>query len=101
MVIERRLTAVAAAGLALALYNPRSATRTAQLKRVLAVLGAHREPATPVGVVADATRAGERVERTTLAELDRAVVDMRTLLLVAGDTATEAGPWLVADRGAT
>ena len=42
-VVERRLTAVAAAGLALALYNPRSRTRTWQLERVLEVLREHRD----------------------------------------------------------
>lgn len=96
--VERRLTAVAAAGLALALYNPRSATRTWQLDRVLAVLGEHRDPATPVGVVTDAGRPGQSVARTTLAGVDPAVVTMRTVLLVAGESARLAGPWLVAER---
>ncbi len=60
-VVERRLTAVAAAGLALALYNPRSRTRTWQLERVLDVLREHRDADTPVAVVTDAARPGQRV----------------------------------------
>ena len=59
-VVERRLTAVAAAGLALALYNPRSRTRTWQLERVLEVLREHRDGDTPVAVVTDAARPGQR-----------------------------------------
>jgi precorrin-3B C17-methyltransferase len=99
-VVERRLTAVAAAGLALALYNPRSRTRTWQLERVLEVLREHREGETPVAVVTDAARPGEHVARTTLATLDPETVTMRSLIVVAGDSGRVAGPWLVAERGA-
>jgi precorrin-3B C17-methyltransferase len=99
-VVERRLTAVAAAGLALALYNPRSRTRTWQLDRVLDVLREHRDADTPVAVVTDAARAGQRMERATLATLDAEIVTMRSLLVVAGESGRAAGPWLVAERGA-
>jgi precorrin-3B C17-methyltransferase len=99
-VVERRLTAVAAAGLALALYNPRSRTRTWQLERVLEVLREHREDDTPVAVVTDAARPGEHVAQATLATLDPQAVTMRSLLVVAGESGQVAGPWLVAERGA-
>ncbi len=96
--IERRLGAVAAAGLALALYNPRSRERAWQLGRVLEVLREHRDDATAVALVDDATRPGQRLERTTLDAVDPERVTMRTLVLVAGDGARDAGPWLVAER---
>jgi precorrin-3B C17-methyltransferase len=99
-VVERRLTAVAAAGLALALYNPRSRTRTWQLERVLEVLREHRDAQTPVAVVTDAARPGQRVEHATLATLDTEAVTMRSLLVVAGDSGRVAGGWLLAERGA-
>jgi precorrin-3B C17-methyltransferase len=99
-VVERRLTGVAAAGLALALYNPRSRARTWQLERVLEVLREHRDADTPVAVVTDAARTGERVERATLATLDPEAVTMRSLLVVAGESGRVAGDWLVAQRGA-
>jgi precorrin-3B C17-methyltransferase len=99
-VVERRLTAVAAAGLALALYNPRSRTRTWQLERVLDVLREHRDARTPVGVVTDAARPGQRVERATLTTLDTDAVTMRSLLVVAGDSGRVTGEWLLAERGA-
>jgi precorrin-3B C17-methyltransferase len=99
-VVERRLTAVAAAGLALALYNPRSRTRTWQLERVLDVLREHRYADTPVAVVSDAARPGEHIARATLATLDPGMVNMRSLIVVAGDSGRAVGPWLVAERGA-
>lgn len=98
--VEWRLAAVAAAGLALALYNPRSKRRAEQFDRALEVLAEHRAADTPVCLVHDAARSTETVERTTLAELDPERVTMRTLVLVAGEGAQEAGPWLVAERGA-
>jgi precorrin-3B C17-methyltransferase len=99
-VVERRLTAVAAAGLALALYNPRSRTRTWQLERVLEILREHRPDDTAVAVVTDAARPGESVARATLSTLDAEIVTMRSLIVVAGDSGSVAGPWLVAERGA-
>jgi precorrin-3B C17-methyltransferase len=97
-VVARRLSALAASGIALALYNPRSRSRP--LERALALLREHRPPETPVVVATDVARPGESVLATTLAELDADAVTMRSLLLVAGDTARWAGPWLVATRGA-
>ncbi|HMJ33429.1 MAG TPA: precorrin-3B C(17)-methyltransferase [Baekduia sp.] len=98
--VEHRLRALAGSGLALALYNPRSSRRTEGLHRAVAILRAARPGATPVVLAHDVTRAGELVERTTLAGLDAERVTMRTVVLVAGDTAVDAGPWLVALRGA-
>jgi precorrin-3B C17-methyltransferase len=97
--VERRLVALAGSGLALALYNPRSSRRTAGFDRALAILRAARPERTPVVVAHDVTRPGEAIERTTLGALDPERVTMRTVVLVAGDTAVPAGPWLVALRG--
>ncbi|MCW2996049.1 MAG: precorrin-3 methylase, partial [Conexibacter sp.] len=97
--VEHRLTALAGSGLALALYNPRSSRRTEGFDRAIAILRAARPDATPVVLAHDVARPGELVERTTLAALDPERVTMRTVVLVAGDTAAQAGPWLVALRG--
>jgi precorrin-3B C17-methyltransferase len=97
--VERRLTALADSGLALALYNPRSSRRTAGFDRALTVLRAARPGETPVVLAHDVTRPDEQVEHTTLAALDPERVTMRTVVVVAGDTAAEVGPWLVALRG--
>ena len=97
--VERRLAAVCGAGLALALYNPRSSRRAEQFGRALDLLLEQRAGNTPVCLVHDAGRPGEAVERTTLADLDPERVTMRTLVLVAGEGCSELGPWLVAERG--
>ncbi|WP_445151584.1 SAM-dependent methyltransferase [Baekduia sp. Peel2402] len=97
--IEHRLRALAPSGIALALYNPRSSRRTEGFDRAIAILREARGDDGPVVLAHDVTRPGEQVERTTLGTLDPERVTMRTVVLVAGDTAAEAGPWLVALRG--
>ena len=98
--VERRLIALAASGIALALYNPRSATRTEPFEQALEVLRSLRGPETTAIVATDVARPGETLLTTTLATLDPQTVTMRSLVLIAGESATWAGPHLVATRGA-
>ena len=98
-VIERRLQAAAEADLVVALYNPRSAGRTWQLPAALDILRRHRPPATPVGLVTDATRPSQRVVHTTLAEVDPADVGMTTCVVVGATTTTTVAGRMVTPRG--
>ncbi|MGW4437173.1 precorrin-3B C(17)-methyltransferase [Streptomyces sp. NPDC004596] len=86
-VIERRVRAAAEADIVVTFYNPRSRGRDWQLPKALAVLAGHRDPATPVGVVRNASRPDESSRLTTLGGLDPATVDMMTVVTV-GNTAT-------------
>ncbi|MBB1024155.1 ATP-binding protein, partial [Dietzia sp. DQ12-76] len=92
-VISRRLDAIAAADLVLAVYNPASRSRTRQVADARDVLLRHRDPATPVIVGRDVGREGESLAITTLAELDCGSVDMKCLLIVgaSGTRVTESG----------
>jgi precorrin-3B C17-methyltransferase len=96
--VEARLRAVAPADLVLALYNPRSAGRPWQLGRARDVLAEHRPGDTLVGLVTDAGRDGERVELTTLAELDPCRAVMRTVVIVGSSQTTRIGDWLITAR---
>ncbi|MDP8974888.1 MAG: precorrin-3B C(17)-methyltransferase [Actinomycetota bacterium] len=98
-VIERRLRAAAEADLVLALYNPRSKARTWQLGAARQVLLEQRKPDTPVGVVTDAGRPGQRVRLTTLDDLGSADVDMRSCVIVGSTTTTVVGGRMVTPRG--
>ncbi|MGI5520661.1 precorrin-3B C(17)-methyltransferase [Micromonospora sp. CA-259024] len=98
-VIERRVTAAADGDFVTVFYNPRSRARDWQLGKALGVLAAHRPPDTPVGVVRNASRPGERVHLATLATLDPAVVDMYSVVVVgSSDTRVVAGR-MVTPRG--
>jgi precorrin-2 C20-methyltransferase/precorrin-3B C17-methyltransferase len=81
-VIERRLDAVGAADLALAIYNPRSKTRPTQLDEARAILLRHRAPETVVVLARAVGAPSETITVTTLDAFDADAVDMRTLLFV-------------------
>ncbi len=82
--IEAQLRAAAGAGMALALYNPRSAGRPDNLARARDVLADVLPPSTAVVVVTDATGPDQSVVRTTLSALDPSIAGMRSMVLVAG-----------------
>jgi cobalt-precorrin 5A hydrolase/precorrin-3B C17-methyltransferase len=98
-VIERRLRAVAEGDFTVSLYNPRSKRRTAQLDTALEILAAHRPPGTPAAIVTDVGRRGQRVVRTTIAELDPEQVDMLSLVVVGSGTTRWEGDRMVTPRG--
>jgi precorrin-2 C20-methyltransferase/precorrin-3B C17-methyltransferase len=79
---------VAAADMALAIYNPASSQRTWQVAAMRDVLLEHRTPDTPVVLGRDVGGPGESVRVVTLAGLDPADVDMRTLLIIGASTTT-------------
>ncbi|NYH41281.1 cobalt-precorrin 5A hydrolase/precorrin-3B C17-methyltransferase [Micromonospora jinlongensis] len=98
-VIERRVTAAAEGDFVTVFYNPRSRARDWQLGKALGILAAHRPPDTPVGVVRNASRPGERLHLATLTTVDPTVVDMYSVVVVGNsDTRLVAGR-MVTPRG--
>ena len=87
-VIERRLDAAASADFVIALYNPKSHTRTEPFRRAMTILRRHLPAETPCGVVAAVGSPEARVNVTRLYELDHMDIDMRTIVIV-GNSRTE------------
>lgn len=85
-VVVRRLRAVAEADLVLALYNPRSRSRTGQVAEARAVLLEHKSPDTVVVVGRDVGRAEESLTVTTLGDLDPDTIDMKCLLMIGASS---------------
>ena len=97
--IRTRLTAVAAADLVVALYNPRSTRRVAQLQEAVEIFLRHRPGKTPVGI---GRALGSPEERVWLSDLDHVLeqaVDMRTVVIVGNRTSRVVGSWFVTPRG--
>ena len=86
-VIEARLAAVAAADLAIAIYNPASADRRWQVAAARDVVLRHRAPSTPVVVARAVGDPAESIRIVALTDLEQDMVDMRTLLII-GSSAT-------------
>ncbi|MEV7404321.1 precorrin-3B C(17)-methyltransferase [Streptomyces sp. NPDC091267] len=98
-VIERRVRAAAEADIIVTFYNPRSRGRDWQLPKALSILAGHREPATPVGVVRNASRPDESSRVTSLAALDPGTVDMMTVVTVGNTATREIAGRMVTPRG--
>ncbi|MGU3652700.1 precorrin-2 C(20)-methyltransferase [Mycolicibacterium sp. A43C] len=81
-IIAKRISAAAAADLAIAVYNPASKTRTWQVGAMRDLLLEHRSPDTPVVIGRDVAGPQENVRVVTLGELNPDEVDMRCLLII-------------------
>jgi precorrin-2 C20-methyltransferase / precorrin-3B C17-methyltransferase len=92
-IVARRLEAAATADLVVAIYNPASTSRRAQLVEACALLRKHRSDDTPVVVGRAVGRSDQQVTVTTLGQLDTDSVDMSTLLIIgSSQTQVVTGP---------
>lgn len=98
--IEQRIEAAATADFVTAVYNPKSEGRYWQLYRLKELfLEKGRSPMTPVGLVRQAGREGQRVWTTTLGELDPEQVDMLTILIIGNSQTRLIGGAMTTPRG--
>lgn len=87
-IVAQRISAVAGADMAFAVYNPASKSRTWQVAAMRDLVLEHRSPDTPVIIGRDVAGAQESVRVVRLADLDPSDVDMRCLLIVGSSTTT-------------
>lgn len=97
--IEKRLEAAAAADFVVALYNPRSRTRTEQIATAQAIFLKHRKPDTPVAVVRSAYREDEQITLTTLEQLLENPIDMLSTILIGNQSTSFYENWMITPRG--
>ena len=98
-IIERRVRAAAYGDFVVSLYNPRSRGRDWQLGKTLNILLEHRPPDTPVGVVKNAFREGQKTFLTDLASLSPEGVDMLTIVVVGSSQTKLVAGRMVTPRG--
>nr|WP_231134174.1 precorrin-3B C(17)-methyltransferase [Motilibacter deserti] len=97
--IEARVRAAAEADFVTVFYNPRSRTRDWQLPKAVGILAAHRPGHTPVGVVRNATREGQRVLLTSVEALRPEDVDMYSVVVVGSSNSRVVAGRMVTPRG--
>lgn len=97
--IVKRLEAAAQADFVIALYNPKSKTRTHQIETAHRILMAHRSPETPVAVVKSVYRPDQEVHLVPLANLLSAPIDMMTVVLIGNASTRQHQDWLITPRG--
>jgi precorrin-3B C17-methyltransferase len=97
--IRMRLEAVAAADFVTVLYNPASKTRRAGLREAIEIFRRFREPATPVGHVQSAYRAGQQVRISTLHAFDPADAGMLSTIIIGNSATTTWNDRMITPRG--
>ena len=97
--IEARVEAAAAADFVIVIYNPKSKRRANHLTRAQTIILAHRDAATPVGIVTGAMRENQRLVLTTLGDLHNAEVDMQTTVFVGNSNTFSYDGLMITPRG--
>lgn len=97
--IEKRIHAAATADFVTAIYNPVSKGRFWQLMRLKEIFLEHRSPETPVGMVRNMGRADEKVTVITLANLEAAMVDMFTVIIIGNSQSQSFQDHIITPRG--
>ncbi len=99
--IRGRLEAAGQGDFVVALYNPRSQRRQSQLLEAREILLKHRPGNTPVGIVGDAFRPGQRVKISSLQDLEKDAesVDMVTIVVIGNSTTYLHSGKVITPRG--
>jgi len=98
--IERRLRLATEADFAIAIYNPRSASRPEGFARALEILreaGASERIAIFARAV---STSGEKIEAVSLRDARPDMADMKTLVIVCNSATRRVGGWIYAPRSA-
>jgi len=100
-VIEKRLALASQADFVIALYNPRSRNRPGNFRRAIEVIARYREPDTPLGLVKNAARPGEKVIVTNIREAGKYEdeVDMATTVIIGNRDSRAWGERIITRRG--
>ena len=99
--IERRLKAAAFGDFVVVLYNPRSQRRTWQLPEARRILLEQRDGSTPVGLIRDAYRPGQRITVTDLEDVESRYedVDMFTTVVIGNSSTYLHQGFIITPRG--
>ena len=97
--IEKRLAAAASADFVIAIYNPKSKKRDWQLNKAREIILEHRPGTTPVGIVTGAMRENQRIQLCSLGALDKADVDMQSIVFVGNSSTFIYGELMITPRG--
>ena len=97
--IKTRLKAAAEADFIVALYNPKSKTRTEQIEFARDVFLQHRDANTPVALARSLYRPDEQITLTTLADMLEHPIDMLTTVIVGNRSSRSYAGWFITPRG--
>ena len=97
--IMKRVECAGEGDFVVCLYNPKSKTRTEYLNDARNILLKHRSAETPVGIVRNAGREDESKQVTTLGDLDKADVDMFSIVIIGNSQTYVSNGRMITPRG--
>ena len=98
-IIQTRLQAAAAADFIVALYNPKSKTRTEQIVFAQDCFLQHRKSSTPVALARSLYRPEEQIILTTLGNMFDHPIDMLTTVIIGNSSSLCHQGWFITPRG--
>lgn len=100
-IIEKRIELAAKGDFNIVLYNPKSKKRTKQIERCREIMMEYKDDDTPVGIVKNAMRDGEKIIITTLNELPLFYdeIDMLSTVIIGNMESFVFNNWIVTPRG--
>ncbi len=98
-VIQTRLRAAAEADFIVALYNPKSRTRTDQIMFAQEMFLKHRSADTPVALARSLYRPDEQITLTTLGDMLNSPIDMLTTVIIGNRSSRNYKGWFITPRG--
>ena len=98
-IIATRLKAAASADFIVALYNPKSKTRTEQIEFARDTFLQHRSADTPVALARSLYRPDENITLTTLGEMLSCPIDMLTTVIIGNRSSRSYAGWFITPRG--
>ncbi|MBO6178073.1 MAG: precorrin-3B C(17)-methyltransferase [Selenomonadaceae bacterium] len=98
-VVEKRLNAAAAGDFVIALYNPKSKSRKNNIEIARDIILNQRSGKTPVGIVWNAGRNGEKKVITTLENFTVEDISMFSLVIIGNSATYEQDGFMITPRG--
>jgi precorrin-3B C17-methyltransferase len=98
-VIKKRVEYAAVGDFVIALYNPKSKKRVNQIIEAREIISKHRKPDTPVGIVRNAKRDGEKIIVTDLKNMLEHEIDMFTIVIIGNSNTYRFKGKMVTPRG--
>ena len=98
-VIKKRVGLAAEGDFVIALYNPKSKTRSDYIEEAVNIILKFRAPETPVGIVKNACRNNEKITVTELQKINYDEIDMFSLIIISNSNTYIQNGKIITPRG--
>jgi precorrin-3B C17-methyltransferase len=97
--IEKRIKLAAEGDFVICLYNPKSNGRPENLNKSVDIIMEYKLRSTPVGIVKNAKRKGEKIKISSLGKLKEEEVDMTTMVIIGNSNTYTYKDYIITPRG--